>query len=158
MVFKILTLGRSTSSVADNAPIILMIPQTTISCGQNTKNNHIRLCKINKSRQVQESNLYLEKYIVTDEFPIFMVFSLFRGKEKILSFWPKKIKGQKISVTLNYKWQGHLKAAQLKIKNIWTQISAAATQEIEFSIWVQPNYLQNKNYHLFEDYNRISMT
>ena len=38
-----------------------------------------------------------------DEFPIFMVFSLFRGKEKILSFWPKKIKGQKISVTLNYK-------------------------------------------------------
>ena len=63
IIFQILTLGRSTSSMADNAPIILMIPQTTtISCEQNTKNNHIRLCKVNKSRQVQESNLYLEIY------------------------------------------------------------------------------------------------
>lgn len=117
IAFKILTLGRSTSSMADNAPIRLMNPQTTtISCKQNTKNNHTRLCKANQSRQVQEGNWNFEKDIVIDEFPIFMVFSLFKGKEKILSFWPDKIKGQKISVTLNYKWWGHLKAAQLKIK------------------------------------------
>lgn len=57
MVFKNLKLGRFTSSMAENAPVRLAIPQIRAkSSRQNTKNSYIRLCKVNESRQILERN------------------------------------------------------------------------------------------------------